>query len=63
MVRRLDHVVLDIGPEPVLRPKDAGESDPVGLHEPIDHMAKRVIDGCVVADDADTSASKAAGGE
>ena len=43
LVRRLDHVVLDIGPEPVLRPEDA-ESDALSLYKPIDHMAKRVID-------------------
>jgi hypothetical protein len=41
----------------MLRSEDADEGDLIGLHKPIDHMAKPVIRGCVVADDADPGAS------
>jgi hypothetical protein len=43
-VRRLDHVVLDVRPEAVLRAEDGGERHTVGASEAIDHVAKLVID-------------------
>ncbi len=62
-VRRLDHVVLEIGAEAVLRPEDRGEFEGRRFGELIDHMAEGVVDGRGVGQDADAQPVEARGGD
>ncbi len=52
-VRRLDHVVLEIGAEAVLRAEDGGELEVRRFGKLVDHVAEGVIDGSRVSQDAD----------
>jgi hypothetical protein len=62
-VRRFDHVVLDVGPESVLRAENGGQIDAGRLDQPIDDVAVGMVDRCVVADDADTGAAQMLGSD
>jgi hypothetical protein len=50
---RLDHVVLHVGPEPVLRSKNRGKLDPWLGRQPIGDVAELAVDRRRVADDSD----------
>jgi hypothetical protein len=62
-VPSFDHVVLDVGPEAVLRAEHRGERHAFGGVEAIDDVPEVVVYRRVVADDADAQAAKAAGAE
>ena len=52
-VSGLDHVVLHVAPDAVLGPEERGEADVgMGVHE-IGRVPKRMVDGGLVADEAD----------
>ncbi len=51
-MRRLDHVVLHVGPESVLRAEDGGQREIRRRREPIDDVQEAAIEGRVIADDA-----------
>ena len=58
-VRRLDHVVLQVGVEAVLRTEDRGERHAFGAREPIADMDELGVDRGRVGDDADATAAEA----
>jgi hypothetical protein len=58
---RLDHVVLDVRSEAVLRSEDGAQRDAVGPGKPVDHVTERAVNRRVVADDADARITKTAG--
>jgi hypothetical protein len=55
-VRRLDHVVLDVRPEAVLRAEDGAERQPFAAGQPIDDVGEAAIELRVIADHADAQA-------
>ena len=61
-VRRLDHVVLQVGPEAVLRPEDGAERHAVGRAHTIDDVPELVIDRGGIGDDTHAQAAQAARG-
>ncbi len=62
-VWRLDHVVLEIGSEPVLGAEDRAEGDLVVLLHQIDRVPDPAVDRRRVADQPDAKTVKASGGE
>ena len=62
-VRRLDHVVLEVRAESVLRPEDGGQR-PVGrCGQAIDNVLEIAVDRGVIGEHADAQALQARGGE
>jgi hypothetical protein len=57
-VRRLDHVVLHVRPEPVLRSEDRAELHTRRCADAVQDVDKPAIDGRVVADDTDVRVAK-----
>ena len=55
-VRRLDHVVLQVRMEPVLRPEDGAKRHAVRASHPFDDVAETVIDGGGIGHHADAPA-------
>ena len=53
-VRRLDHVVLDVRAEPVLRAEDGGQRHAIGRRHAIEDMDEAAVDGRVITEHADT---------
>ena len=62
-MRGLDHVVLHVRPESVLRAEDRRQCQVVGRCQPIDDVDEAAIERGVVADDADASAVQTRRGE
>ena len=58
-VPRLDHVVLHVGPEPVLWPEDRGEPCARVRQQPVGDVARAGVHGGRVADDPDPAAVEA----
>ena len=55
-VRRLDHVVLHVGSESVLRTEQRADRDARRVHQRIDDVHVVGVDGCGIGDDADLAA-------
>ena len=62
-VRRLDHVVLEVGAEAVLRAEDRGERAVRRGGEPIDDVPELVVDRGGIGEHADAQAVEARRGE
>ena len=60
-VARLDHVVLHVRPEPVLRPEDRRERDARFGADPVEDVPEAGIDRRRVADHADPAAAQRPG--
>ena len=63
VVRRLDHVVLQVRPIPVLRPEDGRERVVGRDAQPLGDMAEVVVDRGRIGDDADAEPVQARRGE
>ena len=59
-VRRLDHVVLQVRPEPVLRPEERGQRDVRVVVQPVGGVREAAVDRCRVADEPDAAAGNQA---
>ena len=62
-VGRLDHVVLQVGAEAVLRAENGAEPDGLAQGDPIDDVPERAVDRGRIGDDADAQAVQAVRGE
>jgi len=62
-VRLLDHVVLQIRAEAVLRPEDGGERDAVGRAHLVHDVREGVVHGRGIGDHADPQPLEASGRE
>jgi hypothetical protein len=62
-VAALDHVVLHVGPEAVLRPEDGRQRDVRMLGESGRDVAERGVDRCRIADDPNPAAAEPVGGK
>src|SRR5207247_1669107 len=62
-VRRLDHVVLNVGAEAVLRAEDGAQPGAVVRCEAVHDVPEATVDRRVIADDADPRSAQPAGVE